>query len=254
MKRRKFIQSSVVASALPLGIVQGHSTNQPVAPAKALFELRTYEMKFGTDHSLLTAYLQNVLQPALKRTGVNHFMMFRELGNSDPANIWVLISYPDQHIYLKAQNLSADPVYAAASADFHALPPEKAMYTRYSSMLLLGFDGLPQLMAPIKDASIFELRIYEGFSEDAVRRKVKMFNDEEFPLFFKVKLNPVFFGENIAGPYRPCLTYMLNFKDMAERDANWKTFIDHPEWKVMVAKPEYANSVSNIRKTFLKPF
>ncbi len=254
MKRRKFIQSSVVASALPLSIVQSHATSQPVAPAKAFFELRTYEMKFGTDHSLLTDYLQNSLQPALKRMGVNHFMMFRELGNSDPANIWVLISYPDHNIYLKAQNLSTDAAYTAASAAFHALPPEKAMYTRYSSMLLLAFDGLPQLEEPIKDASIFELRTYEGYSEDAVRRKVKMFNDEEFPLFYKVKLNPIFFGENIAGPHRPCLTYMLNFKDMAERDANWKTFIDHPEWKVMVAKPEYANSVSNIRKTFLKPF
>lgn len=254
MKRRKFIQSSVVASALPLGIVQSQTTNQPVAPAKALYELRTYEMKFRGDQNLLTDYLKNTLQPALKRMGANHFMLFKELGNSDPANIWLLISYPDHNSYIRAQNLSSDAGYTAASAAYHALPPEKALYNRYTSMLLLAFDGLPQLMLPIKDASIFELRTYEGYSEDAVRRKVKMFNDEEFPLFYKVKLNPVFFGENIAGPHRPCLTYMLNFKDMAERDANWKTFIDHPEWKAMVGKPEYADTVSNIRKTFLIPF
>ena len=80
-----------------------------------------------------------------------------------------------------------------------------------------------------------------------------MFNDEEIPLFLKVKLNPVFFGDMIIGPYRPCLTYMLNFKDMAERDANWQTFVQHPEWKVMSAKKEYANTVSNIRKIFLTP-
>jgi hypothetical protein len=40
---------------------------------------------------------------------------------------------------------------------------------------------------------------------------------------------------------------------MEEHDASWKTFVDHPEWKVMSAKKEYANSVSNIRKVFLKP-
>jgi len=242
-----------MASALPLGIVQGQSKQTPPS-AKELYELRTYEMKFRGDQNLLTGYLKNVLQPALKRAGVNHFMLFTEWGNSDPANIWVLISYPDQNIYLKAQNLSADAEYVAAAATYHALPLEKAIYNRYTSMLLLAFDGLPKMLNPIDGASVFELRTYEGYSEDAVRRKVKMFNDEEFPLFFKVKLNPVFFGENIAGPHRPCLTYMLNFKDMAERDANWKTFIDHPEWKAMVGKPEYADTVSNIRKTFLKPF
>lgn len=254
MKRRKFIQSTAMASALPLTAIHRIPNNQPVATAKELYELRTYEMRFRGDENLLGDYLQNALQPALKRAGINHFMMFREYGQSDPANIYVLISYPDQHIYLRAQNLSTDAVYAAASANYHALPPEKAIFNRYSSMLLLAFDGLPQLMNPIPDAGLFELRTYEGYSEDAVRRKIKMFNDEEFPLFFKVKLNPVFFGENIAGPHRPCLTYMLNFKDMAERDANWKTFLDHPDWKVMLAKPEYANTVNNIRKVFLKPF
>lgn len=254
MKRRKFIQSSVVASALPLGIVQGQTSNRPIAPVKELYEIRTYEIKFRSDQNVLTDYLKNVLQPALKRMGVNHFMLFKELGNSDPANIWLLISYPDQNVYVKAQNLSTDPEYTTAAATYHALPPEKAIYNRYSSTLSLAFDGMPKMINPVDGASVFELRTYEGYSEDAVRRKIKMFNDEEFPLFFKVKLNPVFFGETIAGPYRPSLTYMLNFKDMDERDANWKTFLDHPEWKAMVGKPEYANTVSNIRKLFLKPF
>ena len=29
------------------------------------------------------------------------------------------------------------------------------------------------------------------------------------------------------------LVYMLHFKDMEERDANWQVFLDHPEWKEM---------------------
>jgi len=86
-----------------------------------------------------------------------------------------------------------------------------------------------------------------------VRRKIKMFNVEEIPLFHEVGLHPVFFGDMIAGPYRPCLTYLLHFKDMAERDANWKKFIDHPDWNAMKVKEEYADTLSNIQKVFLKP-
>lgn len=253
MKRRKFIQSSVVATTLPLGFAQGQSISRTPETTKALFELRTYEMKFGRDQKLLTDYLNDALQPALQRTGVNYFRMFRELGDSEPANLWVLISYPDSAAYLRAQNLSGDPEYRQAAEAYHALPPDKAPFSRYGSMLLLAFDGLPQMMAPVEGASLFELRTYEGYSEDAVRRKIKMFNDEEIPLFLEVNLHPVFFGEMIAGPYRPSLTYLLNFKDMAEHDASWKAFSSHPDWLTMRAKPEYANTVSNIRKLFLKP-
>ncbi len=252
MKRRKFIQSSALATALPLTFAAGQQPSKP-ASGKELYELRTYEIKFGGNQNLLMDYLKNALEPALKRQGANHFMIFREYGNSDPANIWVLISYPDASVYLQSQNLFTDLEYLKASADYHALPAAKPIYNRFGSSLLLAFDGLPKMLDPKEGASLFELRIYEGYSEDAVRRKVKMFNDEEIELFYKTKLHPVFFGEMIAGPYRPSLVYMLNFKDMAERDANWATFINHPEWNTMRVKAEYADSVSNIRKIFLKP-
>ena len=97
------------------------------------------------------------------------------------------------------------------------------------------------------------MRTYEGYAEDAVRRKVKMFNVDELPIFYKTKLNPVFFGEVIAGEHMPCLIYMLTFKDLNERDANWKQFVDDPDWKRISQAPEYANTVSNIIRVFLEP-
>ena len=252
MKRRKFIQSTVVAAAVPLTFATSQKLGGQES-AKEFYELRTYEMKFGGNQNLLIDYLNNTLQPALKRIGVNHFMLFREWSNSDPANLWVLISYPDSAVFLQSQNLQADVDYSAAAEAYHALPPDKAIFNRYSSSFLLAFDGLPKMMNPVEGASLFELRTYEGYSEDAVRRKIKMFNQEEIQLFLKTNLHPVFFGEMIIGPYRPCLTYMLNFKDMAEHDASWNDFVSHPEWNAMKAKAEYANTVSNIRKLFLKP-
>ena len=39
------------------------------------------------------------------------------------------------------------------------------------------------MMDPIDGASMFELRTYEGYSEDGVRRKISMFNIEKIDLF-----------------------------------------------------------------------
>jgi len=252
MKRRKFINTTLAASTLPLGCA-ATKLSSPEENSKELYELRTYEIKFGGNSKLLISYLKEALQPALKRVGVNHFMLFEELGNADPKKIMALISYPNPSIYLKAQNLQGDSTYQTASAEYHALPADRPIYNRFSSSLLLAFDGLSQMMTPVDDASIFELRTYEGYSEDAVRRKIKMFNVEEIPLFLKVGLHPIFFGDMIVGPHRPCLTYLLNFKDMEERDANWGKFIQHPDWNTMKVKPEYANTLSNIRKVFYQP-
>jgi hypothetical protein len=257
MKRRKFLKSTVAATAVATTFPFSHATSKemPLIPIeeKELYELRTYEIRFGGNRKLLVDYLKNVFQPALKRMGVNHFMLFKELGDSDPTKLRVLISYPNTSVYLKAQNLQTDSAYVSQSKEYHNLPKDQTLYNRFSSSLLLAFDGLPKLMDSVEGASLYELRTYEGYSEDAVRRKIKMFNKEEIALFFKTNLHPVFFGEMIVGPYRPCLTYMLNFKDMAEHDASWKDFIAHPEWKSMSTKEEYANTVSNIRKIFLTP-
>lgn len=252
MKRRNFINTALAASALPIGCAASKLSSTE-ENSKELYELRTYEIKFGGNSKLLISYLKEALQPALKRVGVNHFMLFEELGNADPKKIMALISYPNAMVYLQAQNLNSDQTYLSAAADYHALPADRPIFNRFSSSLLLAFDGMPQMMTPVKDASIFELRTYEGYSEDAVRRKIKMFNVEEIPLFLEVGLHPVFFGDMIAGPHRPALTYFLNFRNMEERDANWKKFIDHPDWNAMKVKPEYANTVSNIRKVFYQP-
>ncbi len=104
-----------------------------------------------------------------------------------------------------------------------------------------------------QDSGVFELRIYESYSEDALRRKVKMFNDSEFEIFEDVGLPMVFFGANISGDQMPCLTYLLAFKDMEAHKEAWSKFGPHPEWQRIIKLEEYANTVSSITRIFLKP-
>src|SRR5690606_2350784 len=100
---------------------------------------------------------------------------------------------------------------------------------------------------------IFELRIYEGYSDDAVSRKVKMFNVGEIDIFRNTGLNAVFFGETVSGPAMPSLQYMLTFRDMEERDKNWQAFIAHPDWAKMTKDPQCANTVSKLIREYLDP-
>ena len=80
-----------------------------------------------------------------------------------------------------------------------------------------------------------------------------MFNKEEFSIFDATGLNSVFFGEHISGPLMPALTYMLAFESMEERNINWEKFSKNSEWKRVSILKEYSNTVSDIKRVFLKP-
>lgn len=209
-------------------------------------------MAFRGNRGLLMEYLKVALKETLQAAGASHFMVFGELGMSDPANLWVMIGYPGVDAYMAGVYSQKDDAFIAATKKYRAVPVSRPIYSRIESMLLLGFENYPVFVSPQETSDLFELRIYEGYSEDAVRRKIKMFNVEEIDLFLRLNMHPVFFGDLIAGPYMPTLVYMLDFKNMATRDEIWAEFIDHPDWKRMVAMEEYANTVSKIHKIFLK--
>ncbi|MCH8853729.1 MAG: NIPSNAP family protein [Planctomycetes bacterium] len=101
---------------------------------------------------------------------------------------------------------------------------------------------------------LFELRLYESHSVKAGVRKIEMFNEGgEIALFFKTGLQPVFFGETLAGERMPNLNYMLCYDDMASRDADRKVFTDSQEWAQMRKIERYKDTLSNITVVFLNP-
>jgi hypothetical protein len=251
MKRRKFIAAS---SMLGLsGVSSVLAAKSAPKAEKEVYELRSYELKMG-GMGRLEAYLQNALIPAMNRLGVTKIGVFKEVGKDEPAKLYLLLVYPSQGNYFQIKTqLKTDAEFIKAAEAYHQTPVDKAIFDRVSSSLMLAFDGMPQLMIPAKETRIMELRTYEGYSEDAVRRKIKMFNDSEMTVFNKTGLHMVFFGEVLIGPRMPCLTYMLTFKDMEERNANWAKFSADPDWKQISQAAEYANTVSRIERVFLEP-
>ncbi|MFT5883997.1 MAG: hypothetical protein ACI9IP_000448 [Arcticibacterium sp.] len=221
---------------------------------KDFYELRVYTMKRGGPASGLHNYLEKALMPALNKEGVKNIGVFEEFGMSQPAKFYLLIPYASmsgyEAVYAK---LKTDKTFINASKEYNQLSQEAFPYERVEVSHFIAFNGIPKLVKPVSGSMLFELRTYESYGEDAARRKRKMFNDGELEIFEKTGLHSVFFGEKIAGAQMPALTYMLAFENMDERDANWAKFIANPDWKVISGLDEYANSVSDIKRVFLKP-
>lgn len=255
MQRRTLLQTSLLTAATGVALGIGPAiAGSKYAPQKEIYELREYEMRFGSDQSQLEDYFKTALIPALNKYGVKTVGVFKEWGKSEPAKIYLLVPYASSETYFSVNTkIKGDADYLKNSAAYNNVPVDKAVYSRFTSSLMLAFDGFPQLVTSPAATRLFELRTYEGYSEDAVRRKIKMFNDGEFPIFKRAKLEPVFFGEVIAGDKLPRLTYMLSVDNMEERDKGWAAFVADPEWKRLLADPQYANTISSIIKTFLVP-
>lgn len=251
MHRRSFIRSSLAVTAVTLD----HTVAGVKDPAqKEIYEWREYETRFGGDQKQLENYLKTALIPALNKYGVKPVGVFKEWRPSDPARIYVLTPYASIENYLSVNaKVKADAAYLENSAAYRNIPVDKAAYSRFTSTLMAAFDGFPKLVSPGGETRMFELRTYEGYSEDAVSRKIKMFHDGEFPIFERAKLNPVFCGEVIAGDRMPRLTYMITCSSMEERDKGWTAFLADPEWKKLVSDPQYANTISKISNVFLVP-
>ncbi|MGE0773262.1 MAG: NIPSNAP family protein [Cyclobacteriaceae bacterium] len=218
-----------------------------------VYELRTYELTFFKPADVLHNYIEKALIPALNRQGIKNVGSFEEADASLPNKIYLLIPHQNIAAFQAAGDaLLKDKQYLEDAKDYLNASPETMPYKRININLIRSTAGFPRLVKR-EGASVFELRIYDSYNEDALRRKVKMFNDSEFKIFEEVGLPMIFFGSNIAGDQLPCLTYLLAFKDMDEHRATWAKFGEHPEWKRIVGLEEYKNAMNEIRRVFLKP-
>lgn len=229
------------------------AANNLPAQDNEFYEFRVYQLTGGGAKNTLKSYLTEALLPLFGKFEIK-LGAFEELDKEEPPKVYTLFVYPSAEVYFKLQKeLTTNGEYLTAAKSYFELPATKPVFERYETFLMEALDGIPKLKIPDKNRGLLELRTYESYNEDAARRKIAMFNDEEIPLFEKVGLHQVFFGKILAGKYMPALMYMLWFTDMNERDANWKKFGDGNEWKTMSSKPIYADTVSKVHKKFLVP-
>ena len=195
------------------------------------------------------------MSPALNRIGIKPVGVFYPWEGLSP--VYVLMRHRSFASFATlTQTLGEDEEFMQTGAAFLDAPADNPAYKRMTSSLMVAFEGMPKLETPIKSPGrVLQLRIYESPSVKTGQKKIEMFNSGEIAIFRKTGLHPVFFGETLTGDKMPNLTYMLVFKDMDERKANWKRFVSSPEWKELSSIPEYADKkiLCGITNLFLKP-
>jgi hypothetical protein len=222
------------------------------------YELRRYEIETEEQKAGFDTFLSEAAIPGLNRLGIKPVGVFYP--NEGISPIYVLLVHPSLMSFATlTQKLSEDQEFLDNGASFIDAPAEKPAYKNLEVQLMRAFEGMPKLEKPVDvPERVYQLRIYESPSEKTGLKKIEMFNTAEIAIFRKVGLNPVFFGQTLAGAKMPNLTYMLGFKDMEASKAAWKAFGGDPDWQKLRAMPEYADKAilrakGAITNLYLKP-
>ena len=268
--RRAFLADAAAAglagaAALgPLATPLGAAGPAPGAPAgrapegRTYYELRTYELRNDLDVGRARAFFAEHLVPALKRAGAGPVGVFTPDAGLPTPSFVLLVPYASLDAAGAAgERLAADAEYRRA-ADAFDRPgaPGGLPYVRYDVALYRAFAGHPrlELPQPARPGRVYELRTYEAPSDAGLRAKVAMFNDDEIRIFRACGFAPVFFGEAVAGPRLPHLTYAIAFDSMEARAAAWARFGANPDWQRVRVKPGNTDpeTVTVIRSAFLR--
>lgn len=263
MERRRFLSSSLAASAIALdgsrGVLGAEQQNAE-AKAREYYELRCYRMESGPQTKLTNSYVAEALIPGLNRLGIKPVGAFDLYIGPQTPSLYVLIPSTSLDILANTEfRLAQDEEYLKSAAGFLNAPAKEPAYARVESSLMIAFEGWPHLTVPPVTAQhgsrVFQMRTYESPSHQDHRRKVEMFHSGEFDIFQKAGFWNVFFGDTLIGARLPNLTYMLSFPDLSELNAKWKAFGSDPDWKKLTGSPKfnYEAIVSNVTNLILNP-
>lgn len=255
----KFLASklSIVLVAVSLCLIG--TTNVQAEHHEQIIQLNKFVIANKDQHSMVDGYLKNAYLPSLKRAGIKNVGVFEAHNKEkDGLHIWVLVPFDnfEQYAALGA-HLVEDTQFHDDGAEYLFLQTKKdRAYERIEGTLMQAFSGWPKVTKAGQGDKLYELRDYESFSEYKGFMKVNMFNNGEIDIFNKTGLDGIFYGRVLAGKNAPNLVYMVSYKDMEERDANWKKFLNHPDWKSLSKEEQYKQTVSKIHQTFLvaKPY
>jgi len=256
MKRRKFIAGVAPLAAAPAFSFTSKKSAQ--AEDQQYLEWIKYTLPTGSNKGRVEKYYEEAAVPALNKLGIQDVGVFNVMYGLNAPSLYALIPHNSMESLMSYQDkLLQDQTYISASKDFNESDISNPAYVRIERSLMRAFKGMPKVEPAkntIGDQRILELRIYESHNYIKAQKKIDMFNDAgEIQVFRDTGLTPVFFGETLFGELMPNLTYMVAFKDMAERDKNWNAFRYSDGWAAIKDLPEYKDTVSNISDIIMRP-
>ena len=258
MKRRDFLAGSTA------GLAALATTTTATAQAKPMtefIEVRKYSVKDADKRAKLVEILDEALIPALNRQGLKPIGVLIPEAKVEKElkfalNVFVVVPHKTTDTFVSVNaKLVADMEYRKAAAPIFNTTSKDPVYTDCETFLLQGFPTMLGLETPkFGPDRVYQLRLYRSFNIERNDAKIRMFDQGgELPLFREVGMNPIFFGNILAGSRMPAFFYMLGFDTQAKKDEAWKTFVNHPKWQVIKSQPEYADTATEIDNIVLFP-
>ena len=255
MKRREFFTAgSVGLAALSAATVFGADE-----PAKQEFiEVRKYIVKDADKRVKLVEVLDKALIPALNRQGIKPVGVLVPIARDAKyaRNVFVVIPHQTAESFVAANaKLVADTEYRKDAAPIFETTSKDPVYMDCETFFLYGFPTMPTVeLSELGPERVFELRHYRSFNIERNAAKIKMFDQGgEIPIFRETGLNPIFFGNVIAGNRMPALLYMIGCPSLDKHAEAWGKFGAHPKWREIRALPEYADTATEIDNVILIP-
>lgn len=251
MQRRNFMKMAGLFATLPALKGMAAKPVSTSAKSKEIYEWRIYTL--NGDSASLDAFFKDALIPAYNRKGIK-VGAFTPLKEAEKGQQLYLFVYPDIATYYQVKReIWNDNTFKKAAQPFYDATAPNPVYSNFEAYLCEAFNKIPNLLMPDKTRTMFELRTYHSPNEEANLRKVEMFNKDELAIFDKVGINPVCYGEILAGPRMPALMYLTWYKDLPAHDEAWKKFVGHPDWSRIKDLPEYAYTATNNKSLYLSP-
>lgn len=213
---------------------------------------QVYHCSTTSQLEAVDTYLKNVYLPHLHQFGIANVGVFEPIGNDTARDktvmVWIPLSSLQQLDKLDQIKEAIDPLkpntLLSLTISSGVLP-----YNRIETIISKSFKFQGQYIKKTSfqksPDNIYEFRSYESADEALFLKKVHMFNEgKEIDLFESLNFNALYYSKVIAGDRMPNLMYITRFKDIADREAHWKSFGASDAWKQMSTLPEYLNSVS----------
>jgi hypothetical protein len=226
-----------------------------------IYQLKIYRLNSSDQELRMDDYLQTAYIPALKRIGIKHIGVFKEIADIDSVNKLIYVFTPFKTINQFEQlegKLKLDNKYLVDGKDYIDSSHDNAPYERIESILLKSFESMKKYGVPNHESPnserIYELRSYQAATEKLYHKKVEMFNKGgESKIFIGLGFQPIFFGEVISGPSMPNLMYLTTFENKTSHENHWNAFRNSPDWLLLKEDGQYDNTVSKNEKFYLYP-
>jgi NIPSNAP len=225
MDRRSFVQSVAGAGLLP----QAAAAQQPAARTRA-YRLDYYAYRQGDQATRLHRFLSSQVPLFGKHTRA--FGVFTAVMAPHAQTTLVLSGFADfADMEAAGRTVEADAGYQKAHEELErgSEPP----FDSLQRVLLRATDFSPEIVPPAeppKSPRYFEMRVYHSPTLRQLGLLHERFAGPEIQIFHRSGVNPILYGDTVAGPDMPNLTYIIPFATLGDREKAWSAFSADPEW------------------------